>query len=227
MIAIIGDIHGCYHTFIELYNNVKRKYKNIDIYSIGDLVDRGNYSFNVFQFVVENKIKFTPGNHEFMFLHGLSGLDTYLTKSWIYNGRIETLQSYLGKEEFIPSHIQYIKNSPLYYNLDDCFISHAGISKKYENEIPIDNFWHTLDEVIRRDIHTDKGVLWLRDEILNLGKLQIVGHTKQDMVKYVEESNALYIDTGCETGNYLTCVIIEKSEIIDVLQVKTHIEDVS
>jgi len=80
--------------------------------------------------------------------------------------------------------------------------------------------------LIEADYVTDRGVLWTRDELLNLGKLQIVGHTHQKEVTYVEESNALYIDTGACVGNKLSAVVIEKGEIIDTIQEPTHIEDI-
>ncbi len=52
MIAVIGDIHGCFNTLKELVGKVKGKYPGIKIYSVGDLVDRGNFSYEVLDFIV-------------------------------------------------------------------------------------------------------------------------------------------------------------------------------
>ena len=51
MIAVIGDVHGCYYTLVELYNNIKNKFPNIEIYAVGDFIDRGNNSFEVMEFI--------------------------------------------------------------------------------------------------------------------------------------------------------------------------------
>ncbi len=69
MIAVIGDIHGCYHTLTRLYKEIKTKHPDIPIYSVGDLVDRGKFSFEVVEFIKENEIVFTAGNHDLMFYY--------------------------------------------------------------------------------------------------------------------------------------------------------------
>ena len=59
MVAVIGDIHGCYNTLVKTYDEVKAKYPDIEIFSVGDLVDRGKFSFEVMEFIKSKKIKFT------------------------------------------------------------------------------------------------------------------------------------------------------------------------
>lgn len=228
MVAVIGDIHGCYYTLVELYNKIREKYGNIPIYTVGDLVDRGNHSYDVIRFVNEEGIKFTPGNHDYMFYHFFKDPSSIFARSWIFNGSESTLESYENHEEALFSHIEMIKNSPLFYNLNDCFISHAGVSKQYESYLP-DNFREDLDqleEIINKNYRNDSGVLWSRDELLNLGKLQIVGHTKQKDIVFDESANAVYIDTGACVGNTLSAVIVEHSEIIEVMSQKTNLNDI-
>ena len=181
MIAIIGDIHGCFYTLLELFNAIKKAYPKIPIYTLGDLVDRGNNSYEVVKFVIEENIKFTPGNHDYMFYHFFKDPASVFARSWVFNGNESTLESYEKHEEAVFPHIEFIKTSPLYYNLDDCFISHAGISSQFRNAVA-DNFKLNLDllhEYIYNNFKNDSGVLWTRDPLVNLGKLQIVGHTKQ------------------------------------------------
>ena len=69
MVAVIGDIHGCFHTLKELYSKIKTEYPEAEIYSVGDLVDRGKYSLETIEFIKRKEIKFTPGNHDLMFSH--------------------------------------------------------------------------------------------------------------------------------------------------------------
>ena len=47
MVAVIGDVHGCYYTLKQLVEKIKAKYPDISIYCVGDLVDRGNFSCEV------------------------------------------------------------------------------------------------------------------------------------------------------------------------------------
>ncbi|MFC2083423.1 metallophosphoesterase [Bacteroidota bacterium] len=228
MVAVIGDIHGCYYTLVDLYHKIKDEYPDIDIYCVGDLVDRGNNSYEVVDFIIKENILYTPGNHDYMFLHFFKDSTSVFARSWVFNGSETTLTSYEkhGEEVFI--HLDHIKSSPLFYNLDDCFISHAGISKQYEKELNngLENRLDLLENLILKDLITDHGVLWTRDSLLNLGKLQVVGHTKHQEITLDEDSHSVYIDTGACVGNKLSAIIINESEIVDVIDSKTNLNDI-
>lgn len=228
MVAIIGDVHGCYYTLVELHNLIKEKYKDVPIYCVGDMVDRGNNSYDVMNYVIAENILFTPGNHDYMFFHFFKDPTSVFARSWVFNGSETTLASYENHEDAVFQHIEHIKKAPLFYNLNDCFISHAGVSSHYKVMLP-NNFnenLESLNQYLNNDFKTDRGVLWTRDSLLNLGKLQIVGHTKQQEITLDEDSDAVYIDTGACVGNKLSAVIVEKSEIVDVLDVKTNLNDI-
>ncbi|MEN8191495.1 MAG: metallophosphoesterase [Bacteroidota bacterium] len=228
MIAVIGDIHGCYFTLVELYDQIKKKYPDITIYSVGDLIDRGNKSFEVMEFIIENKILFTPGNHEYMFYYFFKEPSSVFARSWVFNGSEATLESYEDHGEKVFEHIEFIKSAPLYFDTPDCFITHAGIAKEYEKSLVPDfqNDYTSLIEYINKDFRTDRGVLWLREKALNIGKLQIIGHTKHQEIILDEEANAVYIDTGAYVGNKLSAVIVNNEQIVDVIDVKTHLNDI-
>jgi serine/threonine protein phosphatase 1 len=228
MVAIIGDVHGCYYTLIDLYSRIQNEYPDITIYCVGDLVDRGNNSFEVMEFVMTDKMPFTPGNHDYMFHHFFKDPSSVFARSWVFNGSETTLESYESHQDSVFRHIEIINNAPLYYDLDDCFISHAGVSIKYELNLP-ENFREDLsilEKHIINDHITDRGVLWTRDSLLNLGKMQIVGHTKQQDITLDEKANALYIDTGACVGNKLSAVIVENSKLVDILDIKTNLNDI-
>ena len=229
MVAVIGDIHGCYYTLTELVKVIKNKYPGIKIYSVGDLVDRGKYSFEVVEFIKNEKIIFTPGNHDYMFLYFIEEPSSILGNAWIYNGSETTTVSYEKKAEKIPEHMELIRNSCLFLNLDDCFISHAGISTFYKSKLKknyLDNL-DQLNKVINNSITSEHGILWTRDELINLGKLQIVGHTRMNDVTLSEKSNTIYVDTSVYTGNKLSAVIVEENKIIEVLSVATFDKDIN
>ena len=94
----------------------------------GDLIDRGNFSFEVLEYVKNEGIKFTPGNHDYMFYYFIKKPTTNMGASWIYNGFEKTISSYDNKFDKISEHLDLITQAPLFFNLPECFISHAGIS---------------------------------------------------------------------------------------------------
>jgi serine/threonine protein phosphatase 1 len=228
MVAIIGDIHGCYFTLVELYKKILIAYPNIPVYTVGDLVDRGNHSFETVSFVIENHVFFTPGNHDYMFYHFFKDPSSVFARSWFFNGNETTLESYENREVEMFQHIEFIKNSPLYFNIPDCFISHAGISIQYDKFLPKnykDNL-DILDQLIMNDLRSERGILWTRDPLLDIGKLQVVGHTKQQEITLVEDSHSVYIDTGACVGNKLSAIIVRESNIIETIDEKTHLNDI-
>lgn len=229
MVAVIGDVHGCYYTLKQLVGKIKNKYPDIKIYCVGDLVDRGNNSFEVIEFVIAEKIQFTIGNHDFMFYSNMRDPYSLMAKSWNYNGAETTLVSYKDKLNQMDKHLDLIINSQLFFNLDDCFISHAGISKSLKDKLP-ENFLSddaALKEILSNDLFNQNSIIWARGDLLNIGKLQVVGHTHRKEVFFDNVSNAIYIDTTAYGNNKLTAVIVDQNRIIDTLVEKTAIEDIN
>lgn len=223
MVAVIGDIHGCFYTLLSLIEKLERDYPEAEIYLVGDMIDRGKHSCEVIDFVKEKNLKFTPGNHEYMFYHYFNTPHSLFAEAWFSNGAEFTLKSYENRFERIDEHLQYIIQAPLFYNLKDCFISHAGISFYYQSiltpEILSDD--KKLDEILRMDIGEPYSILWSRDNLMNIGKLQIVGHTRMYEPKFIKEKNVLYIDTAAISGNKLSAAIAENNSVIEIVSVPT------
>ncbi|MGE5430479.1 MAG: metallophosphoesterase [Syntrophomonadaceae bacterium] len=228
MVAVIGDIHGCFFTLEALVNKLRAGYPDTEIYCVGDLVDRGKNSFEAVQFLMDNKIKFTPGNHDYMFYAYIREPDSMFARAWVYNGNEATLRSYMDHFDSVMKHIDFIKAAPLYFNLEDCFISHAGISERYKKYLPsnLRENLGSLDELIYCEYENETGVLWSREKLLNLGKIQVVGHTKQQTVRYDTKSNALYIDTGACMGNKLSAAVIHRNEVIQIVEEPANFHDI-
>jgi len=228
MVAVIGDVHGCFYTLKDLVSNIKVKYPNIEIYCVGDLVDRGNFSYQVIEFIKAENIKFTTGNHDLMFYHFVHHPGSEMGRIWIYNGSEPTVNSYKDKVEEMHKHLELIIKAPLFFDLPDCFISHAGISTYYKSRLPrkvLSNVGQ-VNKIMNENIMNDHGILWTRDSLMNLGKLQVVGHTRQKEVYHNKKNNAVYIDTSVYTGNKLSSIIVRDSEIIDILDVPTYKRDI-
>jgi serine/threonine protein phosphatase 1 len=227
MIAVIGDVHGCLNTLQELVKKIQSLYPSIPLYCVGDLIDRGNFSFEVLEFVKKEGIKFTPGNHDYMFYYFIKKPATNMGASWIYNGFEKTISSYDNRFDKISDHLDIITQAPLFYNLPGCFISHAGISEYYKSvlgEEPLIDI-DKLDEEMRNSITSEHGILWTRDDLLNLGKLQVVGHTRKQDITYQNWNNVVYIDTSVYTSNKLSAIIVDEGKIISQHNVPTNHKD--
>ncbi len=229
MIAIIGDVHGCFYTLQNLVEKIKQQYPSISIYCVGDLVDRGNHSYEVMEYVKSKKIVFTLGNHDYMFYSSIRDPASLMAKSWKYNGAETTLASYCEKLDRLDEHLDLIISSPLFLNLSDCFISHAGISAHLKEKLP-ENFLDKPDEsekFLKEDLFGQDSIIWARGELLNIGKLQVVGHTHRKEVFYDTISNSLYIDTTAFGNNKLTAVIIDNNKLLNKISEKTIPNDVN
>ncbi len=228
MIGVIGDIHGCYFTLMELLSQVRGKYGEIDFYCVGDLVDRGLYSHLVVEECIRSNIKVALGNHDCMFLYSFKYPYHPYRKIWFSNGNTDTLIAYSEIQEDFRKHIDYLDSLPLFYNTDDCFISHAGISILYADRLRNCEGWSNADWkfFLSDEMEATAGVLWNRTTLFKLNKIQVLGHTRQMEVTHNERSNALYIDTAACAGNKLSCAIIEGGKWIDTISVNTVVGDI-
>lgn len=95
---IIGDIHGCYRELTELLEKVEFKKETDRLISLGDLMDRGGQSYEVFDLFRYLKAEMgerciiIKGNHEEMMLEATqSPIDREL---WKRNGGGTTIKSF-------------------------------------------------------------------------------------------------------------------------------------
>lgn len=229
MITVIGDVHGCFYTLQKLVEQIKGKYPDNQIYCVGDLVDRGNFSYEVCEFIKSENIIFTAGNHDYMFYYYFKDPANPIGKAWIYNGAETTLKSYENRIDKMDEHLNLIISAPLFVNHEDCFISHAGISTYLKDKLPKDilNNLPEVEKVLSEDLEDIHSILWSRDKLINIGKLQIVGHTRQSETHFDKESNVLYIDTAAVAMNKLSAAVVDKNNIVEIISVKTEIIDAS
>ena len=195
-IWVIGDIHGCYDTFMAL---LKKLPEGDKICLVGDLIDRGPKSRQVVQYVIDNKIDCVKGNHEVMMVEQ--------PDYWPLNGGMETLESYssdldglyhmqLDKKLFA-EHKEWMETLPTYLEYPDIknengrhlVVSHSILHDVWKNRNGTkqqqDQFYQTA--LWSRSFHKLKD----NPEIFN-----IIGHTPQ---KYTVSATKIYanVDTGC------------------------------
>lgn len=217
MIAIIGDIHGCYYTLQELYEKIIEH--TDEIYSVGDLTDRGNFSREVIDFCINRQIKPVIGNHDDLLMRatGLKPPGNETLNFWIKNhfknGGMKTYQSYIPyfTERDIYSfrstleyykHDKFLLSLPMSYEFEKVHLTHAGVTK------------------------LTKDTIWHREKLSKLDKLQVVGHTPNKRYVY-KQGWYINIDTGCVYGGKLSAALVDEKTgtVIEFIQQKVHRSD--
>lgn len=100
MLAVIGDIHGCITPLKELYYTLNDKYLIHRFIFLGDIVDRGNYSKEVTDFIIELQgktlVTCLKGNHEDMLINLADNENRYDDFIWHERVGLNTVASFMG-----------------------------------------------------------------------------------------------------------------------------------
>ncbi len=210
-LLIVGDVHGCYHTFKSLIEDHWKAGDELLI-QIGDLVNKGPHSGQCLSYWKKLEKKYPDhtllirGNHEQFLINGGEFLKetikgTTLEESIIAAGmKVSKVQKWLSQK-------------PLKWENDYLLVTHAGISKTAFDPYSINS----------RD-----GVLFNKGALKRLDKIQVKGHSIVDGHKPVFSTaeNAWYIDTGAWGKKYLSAIrFSEEGEMLKVIRVQTQAED--
>ncbi|GAB3929970.1 metallophosphoesterase [Mucilaginibacter myungsuensis] len=210
---IIGDIHGCYYTFEQMLQHWDSTTEIL--ISVGDLIDRGNYSAKVVQKCMElsenyPNTLFLKGNHEVeMIRHFRIGYN----KMWVDYCGLETLEDFELSNVDIDKLLNWVEAMPLKFEADRLLVTHAGLA-----DVP-----EPYNE------NSDLGVVWNRAPLMNIGKLQVHGHTplKSDHPHYNDTSNSWNIDTGAVYGYGLTGLKVDNNgSVTEKIFVKVDPRDI-
>jgi len=216
MYYIFGDIHGCYDRLVTLYGMVEKQICDDDgIIFLGDYIDRGKYSYEVVQYLLEirerrNNTVFLRGNHEEMLIDYLEGRDS--SGNYLYNGGEATKMSYRSNvgEFLMPRlHGEFFRTLSDYYEGDDFIAVHAGLRPG----------------VARLEAQDREDLVWIREDFFRSKKrwkkTVIFGHTpthhlhgRWGVVYFDDERNIIGIDTGAVYGGKLTCLVWPERKVI-------------
>jgi len=191
---VVGDVHGCFHT---LKNLVARLPKDAELIFVGDLCDKGNFSKDVIDFVIQNNYACVKGNHEHL-------MEIYLEDAIFHDkhspwssdkryGGMVTLQSYGEDHDKMLTHLEWIKTLPVYLQVENYFITHGFALPFYEYRNNPDYY---KDHLLNR---YEEGMEIPNEEVIN-----IFGHCVFEEV--VTGENFYGIDTGCSYGKKLTAI---------------------
>jgi serine/threonine protein phosphatase 1 len=187
---VFGDIHGQFDGLMKLVDFIGYSVDD-KLFFLGDLIDRGDRSANVVRWVIENGHTCLRGNHEQMCLDAYQSREGSLVwKGWMMNGGTNTLESY-GEGGVIKEHIDWMQQLPLFVDLGDAWLVHAGINPN----VPL-------------ELQGAPEFCWIREEFHSASepffddKIIITGHTITFVFPNVEPGNLvlgkgwLDIDTG-------------------------------
>ena len=196
-IYIIGDVHGCFNTLLELIKQFPNKERS-KICFVGDVVDRGLFSCDVVELIMQNGYDMVMGNHERRLLNNqLEFLNNKVPfdRSWFFgNGGEATYRSYFGQSmKFKQRHIDFLEQRPVYLEFKECknqngehlVVSHSAVGNMWE--LRNDKY---ASEEFRRHLLSGRG-----DEMQVSGIFNVYGHTPVREVKFYK--NSADIDTGC------------------------------
>ena len=203
----VGDVHGCLNALVAMHELIEadlvdRPIETATLVHVGDYIDRGPKSAQVIQRLMRKNGPSIPtinlmGNHEDMLL---DSYDTGRHWMWLQNGGHATLDSYNAETTYdIPdSHIKFIRELKLTYQLGSYFFVHAGVEPSF-----------SLDKQGKQDF------LWVRDSFLystkDFGFIVVHGHTPMNEPSI--RVNAIGIDTGTVFGGPLTCAVLEGDQV--------------
>jgi len=189
---VIGDIHGCFATFMALLEKVS--YNNDDhIFLLGDMINRGKYSREVLDFVIDGEVNgkhFFPlrGNHE----HAIDSIiqQSLLPKTHPLIRGNELLFLFDKKNNKDAEYKTFFANLPFYFELPDYYLVHAGFNFS-------GNFLKNTNDMI--STRTNTASL----EQLH-GKKLVHGHTPVSSIAIIasvqSSHHIINIDNGCALG---------------------------
>ncbi len=148
---VIPDIHGCNRSLRALVESHIVPSKDDQLFFLGDFVDRGPDSKGVLDYVMGLQeqgynILALKGNHEDFFVKSWDEereLKSFLgfkqankaKTQWLKHGGIQAMQSF-GTDNLlsVPEHyIKWMRNLPLYHELEKFVLVHAGMNFEAEN----------------------------------------------------------------------------------------------
>lgn len=187
---VIGDIHGCFDELMELLQQLELKDEDF-LLSLGDIVDRGNKSLEVYQFFKNRpNSKVLMGNHERKHLKGILNYAQEIVKVQFgskypsFLNWLQTLEYTHETPEAIIVHAAFEPNKSLSEQKEDVLSGSTSGERYLTQKLPAESFW-------QEHYQGEKPIIYGH-------------HVVGDFPKIV--NNTYGIDTGACHGGYLTAL---------------------
>lgn len=200
----VGDIHGCLNELHRKLKEVKFDYQCDRLFSVGDLVDRGQHSLPCADLVKYQWFHAVQGNHENMAIrYPLGNMDT---DNYRRNGGAWMIDLEKGMAQSVSDSL---KELPYMIEVK----TEYGTVGVVHAEVAGGAWDYCKDNIHRKDIQ--QKVLWDRDKITYAETDEVdgidfvvAGHTP--LKKPLRLGNVFYIDTGAVFGGDLTFMTIQE-----------------
>ena len=221
----IGDLHGCFYTFVSLLKKIPDE-KHIIL--LGDILEKGENNIKTLKYII-NLVKTNPyvhliiGNHELRLMgHIINAIyktDDNIDNLWFQksyeNDDVEILSYFKQHPNEIEDVVRFFFEYGSYYiNINDKFFITHGYGLPYYDQ-------KDEDEVKRDIIRNRYFDMPLSNNVIEKNILNILGHIKGTFVKASE--NFIDIDTGAYTDNQLTAINLKMLKLVQVATDKRDI----
>ena len=212
----VGDIHGCYEEFLSLLEKAQYSPQKHRLILVGDVINRGPFSFEMLKWIKSNKVEVVLGNHEFVFLKEV--------KKGVLRDSFKTLKEQMAGD--FSSWVKWIQTWPLYIEEEDFIVIHAGLVPGEHPSASNPNYllhirnWDAVKgiPVVRAK---DKKQIEIQDksflpwyEFYKGKKTVIYGHWAMQGLMLRE--NTIGLDTGCVYGEHLSGIFLPERKIVQV-----------
>lgn len=207
----IGDIHGCYHSMVDLLSKINYASATDTLIFLGDYIDRGPFPYRVVKTLQKlqkqtgrDKVICLRGNHETLPMN-------YSEAIWMRNGGMFTLYDYDRNGAEVQEDFGWFRSLPLYHQTEHFIFCHAGLTyPKLEENDEEDLLW---------------GRTWLEDDSEPREKRVVFGHTPFKKVPFLPRTGDIGIDGGCVFGYQLCAMIIRENGEYDFATVPKSPKD--
>jgi serine/threonine protein phosphatase 1 len=184
--------------------------KNAKLIFVGDLVDKGNYSKEVVEYVIQNKHKCILGNHEHLMINNIDDKSSKWATQTNFGG-YKTIESYKDDHEALQKHLKWMETLPSYIIKDKYFITHGYGLPYYKRRDETKSKIPLMSNRKAQKSYQKWGHDWEKD-FYDYDIVNIFGHDYGS--EPISDTKYFNIDSGCVYGKKLTAISLDTKELI-------------
>ncbi len=169
----VGDIQGCYDSFIKLLKKIEFNPKKDTLWIAGDLVNRGDKSLEVLNYLysIQDSIRVVLGNHDIAMIASYYGIKKP-------NPTIQPIIEAPNAKELI----DWLRFQPfLVWSFElGYMMAHAGISPQFDFGMAVE-----YASRIEKKLQSDNPKLWLKDMFKTSSDIFDANASPIDIDKYI------------------------------------------
>ena len=203
---IVGDVHGCIDELNELIERLRIQPMLDRVIFIGDLINKGPASYQVYKRFKQLQAISILGNHEFRILRQAK-------RRAERDAPYRALKESFGRKEF-KKYLADIRRWPCFIEDNEFLVVHAGIvpdhpPRETNPEILVNI--RTWDGV-GKDLQNKSNPPWFEGYYGD--RLVVFGHWAA--LGGIVRKNVIGLDTGCVYGKELSALVLPNREVISI-----------